>query len=84
MRTYFYSTLELDTGEWVELVYESSHRKGTQPHDWDLVDAIIRSGITPKHRSPIKVDTSLNAYILNNKNKDEQAFGEYHRVIDLR
>lgn len=90
-RSYFID-VRLEGGEWVTLVYDSSSRKGTQPHRDDFYLAMSRSG----HDLQIDNEFYENflhgtfyghldefAYILNDKNKVEEEFG-MNRIIDLR
>lgn len=83
-RTYFMD-LYLTTGEFVTVVYESAKRKNTWGHFLDMYYEAI-------HNEALKdVDwtngwnknTTDCAYILNNKNKEDQCFGDY-KIIDLR
>lgn len=77
----YFMTMKLMTGEFVDVIYESASRKGTDPHYWDMFFAAKDVDIDWKYK--FNHDTATFSYILNKKNKDEQCFGE-HRVIDLR
>lgn len=79
-KTYF-CTIMLPSGEWVDVVYESNHRKGSLAHNLDIADAALSKGI---NIYKCKCNTAQDAYIMNKKNKDEQCFGEMNRVIDFR
>lgn len=79
MKKAYFCTVQLATGEWVELIYESGSRKGTSPHYFDLYFS-IPSDLKLKSYS---IDTTTDCFLLNKKNKDEQCFGD-HRIIDLR
>lgn len=79
MKKSYFIDVKLMSGEWVTLVYESSSRKGTTAHTIDFWNAAYDFKI-----DYIKTDVSTkNAYIMNEKNKKEQLFGDL-RVIDLR
>ena len=79
-RKYFFQA-KLSTGEYVDLIYESSSRRGTFPHKEDFWEAT--RGKVELADGELKKDFTLFSYILNEKNKDEQCFGE-NRIIDLR
>lgn len=79
-RTYF-MTMKLKTGEFVDIVYESASRKGTEPHDIDLYFATKDLGVDWNYK--FNHDTATFSYILNKKNEYEQCFGD-HRIIDRR
>ena len=79
-RTYFFCC-ELATGEWVNIVYESAHRKNTSNHIFDLHSIVYHRGI--KLADMITGDSRRSIYLLNGRNRDEQCFDGY-KVIDLR
>lgn len=74
-------TMKLKSGEWVDVIYESAHRKGTRPHNEDLYWATCELGVdvTCAYNS----DTATFSYLFNKKNKYEQCFGD-NRIIDTR
>lgn len=77
MKKAYFIDYELDTGEWVTVVYESESRKGSFNNWCDLVFTAQKKGVD------INVHHTDNAYLLNEKNKDEQLFGRLG-IIDLR
>ena len=81
-RTYFMD-IRLTSGDFVTVVYESSHRKNTAPHQWDLFDLIKANGIDIDWSYKYNYKPETFAYILNRKNADEQCYGEY-KVIELQ
>ena len=80
-RTYFYTT-QIKSGEWVNLVYDSKFRKGTAPH-WDDFYKAAYGKVELIGMYPNEEEMRMNAYILNDKNKEEQCFDDY-KTIDLR
>lgn len=81
MKRAYFMTMKLKSGEFVDVVYKSASRKGTFPHWQDLYDAA--NDVDVDWGYEYNNDTATFSYILNEKNKDEQCFGE-HRIIDLR
>ena len=83
-KTYFMD-LKLKSGEWVTVLYESASRKGTFPHEQDVHNALWSNDIEydSEYLNMAFRNMSAWTYILNEKNKDEQCFGD-HRIIDLR
>ncbi len=79
-RAYF-RDMKLTSGEFVTVVYESASRKGTEPHWWDMYWATYDLDVDWDYERD--KDTADFSFILNEKNRDEQCFGD-HRIIDLR
>ncbi len=80
-RTYFFMTFLAD-GTPVDLIYESKYRKGTIDHALDILFA-TRDHNIELAKGELHKDTSLYCYILNEKNKYEQCFGE-NKIVDCR
>ena len=83
MKRAYFITIRLDSGEWVDLVYESSHRKGTGRHYDDLYYSARKAGVGSAVLQYSVSDLAVFSYILNEKNKHDQCFDDY-RVVDLR
>lgn len=81
-RTYF-TTIRLNDGKYVDVIYESTSRRGTEPHWMDLSFALDKLGNDVDWNDKYMRDTATFSYILNDKNMEEQCFGE-HVVFDLR
>lgn len=79
-KAYFFQG-RLATGEYVNLIYESSSRRGTFPHTQDLWEQTL--GKVELADGELNKDTTLFAYLLNDRNKYEQCFDDY-RTIDIR
>lgn len=77
-RTYFYWA-KLETGEYVNLIYESSYRKGTWLHENDLFMAVFYKGIKLADRDQRDIRNFI--FLLNDKNKDEQCFDDYRTIV---
>lgn len=81
-RTYFYDAVLTD-GEYVTLVYTSNSRKGTFPHWCDMTEASQKHGMKVVRNKCTVEDMTLFAHILNEKNAEDQCFGD-RRVVDIR
>ena len=87
MKPYFFRT-KLADGRYVNLVYESDHKRGTWNHLSDLFFAIHDNGITLDRSHELFRDKHWRdnftfIYLLNAKNMDEELFDEYE-TIDVR
>ena len=84
-RAYFFET-KLETGDYVNIVYETEHRKGTHSHMSDLLWAIYENKIKVADdkikRGKRWKDTFYFIYMLNDKNKYEECFDD-RRTINL-
>lgn len=80
-KTYFFQT-KLSSGEYVNIIYNSEHRRGTLPHSHDIYFATKNNNIELAVEE-YKKDSTLFAHILNEQNMDEQCFDDY-RTIDCR
>ena len=79
MKTYF-CTIQLETDEWVDIIYTSDSKRGSFRHNLDIADATHKQGIDIYK---CYCNTKQNAYVMNKKNMDEQCFGDL-RVVDCR
>ncbi len=77
MKKAYFIDCELETGEWVTVVYESESMKGSFNNWCDLYFTAQAKGLD------IDIHNTDDAYLLNDKNKYEQLFGRLG-VIDLR
>ena len=75
------------TGEYVNILYRSSHRHGTESNLSDLMDALRKNSITVSGGSifygKLWKRNFYSIYLLNKKNKENECFDDY-RTIDLR
>lgn len=85
-RTYFFWT-RLKSGEGVNIVYNTVHKKGTENHILDFLESLRKNGLRLPEDSIERgkgwKNTFDNIFLLNEKNKEDECFYDY-RVIDLR
>lgn len=80
-KSYFHQA-KLKSGEYVNVVYESEHRRGTTQHGLDMyIQARGKADIDWGYR--FNHDTASFSYLMTKKNMMEECFDEY-RTIDVR
>ena len=83
-KSYFFQT-RLATGEYVNLMYSSAHRKGTNDHLADLQNAIDRNNIKIAHNEIHKGknwrDTFVFIHLANRKNLSDMCADDYRTIV---
>lgn len=82
MKRVYFHTVKLRNGEYVNVVYESEHRKNTRNHWFDYYYAVLgKADVDWAYK--YNKNTAEWSFVLNEKNKEEMCFDDY-RAIDVR